>query len=202
MLHSYKDGLVAYSELAVKAPRLFAQGLEGVPVVRVMELVDRFVSGGSSFRHSLTPLGDLLANFLKMNSILHGVVISGAPHELLVAAQPITAVVSVYGVRVGVDESGKWYDGNLVDNPATGERKEAIMTNLSQARRVLLAVGDSRSDIPMLNEADFRVVVGDTLSEVALNHRERTLRIPSPQMSARDKVRVDAFLQAVLGGQR
>jgi phosphoserine phosphatase len=79
---------------------------------------------------------------------IHALVASGAPSEVLDAythTLPIGLSSGVAGtVRGGV------FTGDLDLNPAVAETKQAIVAEVAERAEIVLAVGDSTADLPLL----------------------------------------------------
>jgi len=87
------------------------------------------------------------------------VLISGAPEVVLSAFQAYFPISKIYGLSIGVDFQNR-SDGTIQRNPGLCSEKQRIVNALQAKARIVLAVGDSVSDIPALTAASIGVFVG------------------------------------------
>lgn len=152
-ISDYGAGKVSYLELSERAPELYALGLHGSNVAAVAGCASEFVEND---RHSLFSFTSGLHEFLRRQQI-EAIVISGAPIEVLHAYQKRFGWSAIFGVRVEVADG--IYSASLTSNPAGAVAKETIVHQLGSDRKVLLAIGDSESDVPLLDAAQYKIVV-------------------------------------------
>ncbi len=148
------DGELTYEEMARASTALYANGLAGYQVAAVEQAALKFVQLDQVHLHSF--VSSLLAA-LKGNDMTI-VVVSGCPVEPLEAYKDILNLDHIYALQVGV--SGGKYVAELVENPAGFDGKKAVVERLTESGdSVALAMGDSSADLPLLNAANYGIVV-------------------------------------------
>ena len=150
---AHEQGDFPYGRLAVETPELYARGLEGVAQAELEACARSYVEDDSD---ALFPFARSLLESLVERGI-ETLLISGSPIETLALHQERLPIRRFWGITVGVRDGR--YTGELELNPAEQTAKEDIIsTGLGQAR-VVLAIGDSEADLPMLEMAEARIVV-------------------------------------------
>jgi phosphoserine phosphatase len=150
---NYAKGIISYRQLSDQAPSLYAKGLSGHNALEVRKVASTFVDRD---RRSLFGFTEPLHEFLHRRNI-ELVVISGAPIEVLDAFGKILGWSRVYGVTVDTAEG--CYLPTLLENPAGVAAKRSIVREVVYGSDTLLALGDSESDVPLLDVAACKVVV-------------------------------------------
>ncbi len=153
---AYDEGDLPYRRLAVETPELYARGLEGVRQEELRAHARSYVERDDA--RALFPFSRLLLESLVEREI-ETVVISGSPIETLAVHQERLPIRRQWGITVAV--SNGLYTGELELNPAEQTAKEHIISATLDDARVLLAIGDSEADVPMLEIAEARIVVGN-----------------------------------------
>lgn len=93
------------------------------------------------------------------------IIVSGAPSELVSRYAKVLGIEEWFGFSLRAEDGT--YDGSVEDNPGVTERKEAIVQQVAkQKREIVLAVGDSESDIPLWDASPNRIIVGLTHDEL------------------------------------
>jgi phosphoserine phosphatase len=153
-LNEYGTQKMSYSTLWKLAPPTYGMGIRGQSVDTINELAKLFVEQDASlFQFTEELLQFLIERDLKL------VVVSGAPEEVLDSYRGRFGWTSVHGVAV--DHRDGVYRAELLNNPATAESKSRVVQDLAVNSKILIAFGDSEADIPMLNAARVKVVVGN-----------------------------------------
>lgn len=81
------------------------------------------------------------------------VIVSGAPLEVIEAYQHILPINQVFAVVI--ERQGAVFGGGIVANHGLTEKKKEVITQLIAAGyRIALAVGNSMSDLPLLDHAE------------------------------------------------
>jgi phosphoserine phosphatase len=151
-----RDGLLSYAAFARFAAQTFAGGIERLEVATAESHARRFVEEETV---GLYPFALTLLSALSTRAI-GAVVVSGAPSEILEASRERYGLAATYGTVFGQRDG--IYSGNVDLNRSFRAEKQAIVAELlPDDRRVPLAVGDSESDLPLLERADLPVVVDD-----------------------------------------
>lgn len=153
-LRSYLAHTIPYSTMAEQMPSTLAGGLAGARVDDVVASAERFVEGDPV---GLRPFASPLLEHLRAQSVC-AIIVSGAPQEVLDAAVARYEFGDAFGTTL-TQRDGR-YVGTVDANRATGDGKRAILSDLlKRGMRVTLAVGDSDSDLPLLEQAALPVVV-------------------------------------------
>lgn len=155
----------SHDELAVQTSEVYAQALEGIATSTIADAAQRFVSDPRCFRP-----------YRWADTFLHGlcdlgvapIIISGAPAEVLAAwATPREEFVAAcFGLDAPHAASAALSSQYLAVlpgtvNPATTEGKRQLVDQLKRLkRRVVLAVGDSESDLALWEAAENHIYVG------------------------------------------
>lgn len=160
-LNDYRRNAITYERLATVVPELYALGLMGRDPVQHRSLAEHFISL-PEFYGQISRLGHNIFAMLREATHIHGAIISGAPHSVLSEFAKKAGISAVFGATTNINGFGR-FDGGLLDNPALSERKKEIVHSLVGDCAVRLGVGDSISDVPLLERAQYRIIVGDDL---------------------------------------
>lgn len=88
------------------------------------------------------------------------------------------------------------YTGELERNPAEQTAKDHIISTALEDARVVLAIGDSKADIPMLEMAEARIVVGN---DALFSDDQATLHLSPDSTSDGGIAAMRAFMLRALG---
>ena len=155
----YARGEIDHNQLAVEANGDYARGMTGWSLQQAAPLVQQFVAEIDHLH--VYPWVAPLLHWLAGRG-LRAVVISGAPQEILAEHVRHLGVhgVDIHGLTLTVDSNGR-FAGGLAANDGTDGSKRALLRHLSAtAGPVVLGVGDSVSDLPLLEAARRQLVVG------------------------------------------
>jgi phosphoserine phosphatase len=156
LLADYEIGRLSYDHLAEAMPKLFAGGLAGHAVDQIASHAERFVARD---RVGLRPFARGLLLALNERQIPR-IFVSGAPQELLSALLKRHCAAEAFGTVFGHAHGA--YTGVVITSRASQRAKRLVADELGRRRlRIVIAVGDSSADIPLLAAADVPVVVGD-----------------------------------------
>lgn len=149
LLEDHRSGNLNYGYLVRKAAEIYAKCVEGVAVPEVVQLALRFAERD---RGNLFVFAQhLLEQARKKDYSI--VIVSGAPLEVIQAYQYILPIDQVFAVVI--ERHGTVFGGNIVANHGLTEKKKEVMTKLIGAGyRIALAVGNSMSDLPLLEFAE------------------------------------------------
>lgn len=87
------------------------------------------------------------------------VIISGAPNALVTRYARLLGMDKSFGLSLRTE--GGIYDGTVEDNPGVTRRKGEIVRDIAgQQREIVLAIGDSESDLALWDAAENCIVVG------------------------------------------
>ena len=165
---AYDRGELPYSRLAKETPELYARGLERVPQTELRAHARSYVERDV---RALFPFSRVLLASLVEREI-ETLVISGSPIETLAVHQEVLPIRRFWGITVAVRDG--LYTGELELNPAEQTAKERLISTAVEGTTVVLAVGDSEADLPMLEMAQARIVVDNG---ALLADREATLHL-------------------------
>ena len=171
---AYDQGELPYRRLTLETPELYARGLEGVSQAELQAHARSYVDLDA---RALFPFSRALLESLVERGI-ETLVISGSPVETLAIHQELVPIRRYWGISVAVRDG--LYTGELELNPAEQTAKEEIISTALGDARVVLAVGDSEADVPMLEVAEARIVVDN---EALFSDDAATLHL-SPDSSA------------------
>lgn len=157
LVAGYQAGGVGYEQLATQSGEALALGLGGVAVDSLRRLAAVFARKDAA---RLRPFTIALLELLERHRA-RVVVISGAPEEPLLAHGKRLGLSVLRGLRL--EAKAGLYTGRVAENPGTSVAKQALIDELvgGDTVPVLLAMGDTVSDLPLLAVADVRVVMGD-----------------------------------------
>jgi phosphoserine phosphatase len=182
VLGRYTAGRCSYTEMADTVLQTFAEGLEGQSAAAVAAQAPSFIEGD---RYRFYPFAEEALDGFRARG-LSLLVISGAPEEVLDAAASrygFTEVRgSVFDVKDGV------YVGTVKLNRATVGGKGAAIAPLLGNALATLAMGDSEADMPLLERAHLKIIVGD---------RALASKIPESIFVEPDHADIPALLEAV-----
>ncbi|WP_433521620.1 haloacid dehalogenase-like hydrolase [Nocardia pseudovaccinii] len=143
----YVEHVITHDEFAVQAAEAYAEFLESNAPLEVQRAAILYV------RHELSRVLFRFAKPLVLSlrdRQIAPILVTGAPRELAIEVAKELNIEEVYSLTV--DKSG-------VVNPGTAGGKRSVVDQITaDGRRVLLAAGDSDSDIPLMRLADFRIV--------------------------------------------
>lgn len=150
---AYEAGELPYRRLATETPELYARGLEGVAQAELQADARSYVNQDIK---ALFPFARTLLESLVGRGI-ETVVVSGSPVETLARHQELLPIRRQYGIAVVVNDGV--YTGDLELNPAEQTAKARVISTAVEGASVVLGVGDTEADVPMLEMAEARIVV-------------------------------------------
>jgi phosphoserine phosphatase len=156
LLKRYKMGQVSYQQLAETIPQRFAEGLAGLSVKQITTHAEGFVTGDPV---GLRPFALDLISALRLRKIAV-IFVSGAPQEILATLLKRYGAAEAFGT-IFAHADGK-YTG-VVSTSRASQHAKAVIAHALQHRglRIVVAVGDSGADVPILTPAVVPVVVGN-----------------------------------------
>lgn len=182
VIERYAAGHCTYTAMANSVLKALAEGLKGQSAAAVATQAQAFVERD---RGNLYPFADEALRELRARG-LSLIVISGAPEEVLDAAAREYGFAQVRGSVFDVHDGE--YVGSVGQNRATVEGKEAAVASLLAGRVAALAIGDSEADMPLLEQARVKIIVGD---------RELAERVPDSLLIQPEDPDTSALLDAV-----
>lgn len=155
VLRRYSEGRCNYTEMANSVLKAFAEGLRGQSVSAVAAQAPVFIKRDQA---NFYPFATEILNELRARG-LSLIVVSGAPQEVLDAAAQEYGFAKVRGSVFDVRDGE--YVGTVCQNRATVQGKRAVLAPLLGDRVAVLAIGDSEADMPLLERARLKIIVGD-----------------------------------------
>lgn len=186
---AYDQGDLPYRRLATETPELYARGLEGVRQAELQACARSYVEQDI---RNLFPFARALLASLSDRKI-EPFIISGSPIETLVIHQEQLPISRLWGITVAVRDG--LYTGELELNPAEQTAKDDVISTAVEGARVMLAVGDSEADIPMLEMAEARIVVDNA---DLFGHEAKTLHLSPDATSDGGLAKLRAFIARTL----
>ena len=154
----HDSGGIGYEDFVTKALFAYARGIRGQQVSHIEELGREFVKtelGG------ILPFVRPLMRRLKDDGITP-IIVSGSPVEVINAFAGELGIACVHATELVVDH-GTYVAGatqGILRNTAIGATKQELAARYAQSP-IVLAAGDSVADLPMLDRAETRLVIGN-----------------------------------------
>lgn len=151
-IDSYSTGQLSYSEFSELAANLYAAGLAG-------QGVDEIQRSAVAFAESdLQNLFEFTQPFLSLltDEGIEVCIVSGCPSEVLVAYSDLLNWQRAYGLEAR--HQNGYYTGQVAANRAGAAGKQITVTGIVGDEQALLAAGDSTSDLPLLENAQVKLV--------------------------------------------
>ncbi len=186
ILADYPNG-ASHDELAAQTSELYAQALRSVPDPLIPQLAQRFIGNPRRFR-PYRWVDPFLRGLVSLG--IAPVIVSGAPAEVLTAwvtSRP-SSVAACFGLQAPGATSAalrsEFLSGIVPGqvNPATADGKQHLVDQVVRTRRrVVLGAGDSTSDHPLWDAAEYGIYVGTAVRPVS--DPERALVVETPQQA-------------------
>lgn len=162
LLEGESAGRLSYEQFAEAVVAEYAQGLVGMKQENLKNLAEQFIeSDRERLFHFVRPLLDLLRS-----SEIKTIVISGCPQEILDVYRNVLGLHVAYGCSLSQRPDGT-FSGGVEINPALGRVKEALISDLSSEYVVLVAMGNTDSDWPLLRRARLPLYLKPSASNAA-----------------------------------
>ncbi len=188
---AHEEGDFPYSRLTRETPELYARGLQGVSQAELRAYARSYVEQDA---RALFPFSRELLESLVERGI-ETLVISGSPNETLAVHQEVLPLSRQWGITVGVRDGR--YTGELELNPAEQSAKERVVSTAADGASVVLAIGDSEADLPMLELAESRIVVDN---DSLFSDDEATLHLSPDATDDGGLAALRAFILRTLDG--
>ena len=189
---AYDRDELPYRRLATETPDLYARGLEGVRQAEVQGHARLYVERD---RRNLFAFARPLLQGLVDRGI-EPFIISGSPIETLSVHQEQLPIGRLCGITLVVRDGR--YTGELELNPAEQTAKDEVISTAVTDARVMLAIGDSEADIPMLEMAEARIVVDN---EELFGDDAKTLHLSPDSTTDGGTAELEAFIARTLDGR-
>lgn len=156
LLYDYKSNKVNYPYLVKHAGELCASCVADMSVGEVTSLATLFVEVD---RDNLYKFSAAVLDAAKRRGYTT-FIISGAPTEILVAYSSMLSVDKAFGLEI--KRIGDTYSDAVSANfGLTEQKKEAVAGIIASGFDIALAVGNSESDLPLLEHARNRFIISD-----------------------------------------
>jgi phosphoserine phosphatase len=150
LLSNYLTGKITYSQAVFDVGVNYAEGLSGQKLKDIMILARQFVEKD----HAVFKFTSAFFEILHSNKIKL-VLISNTPQLLLDKYKKQFKLNEVYGLQTG-EKSGTFIN-EVIINPGLTEAKKKIVAELVNKYYVVLGMGDTHHDVPLLEPAKIRL---------------------------------------------
>lgn len=155
----YRRGVITHDQYAVLACAEYARALEGIPVDVISRILAEYMSEDKKLLfHRVSRLFDML-----YRSQVDTFIISGAPTVILNEYKDTFNIKEVFGFTEEA-VSGR-FTGNVLCNYGFDKGKTVGELISAYGCAPLLAFGDSESDTPMLDKAEYSFCIGNRLNK-------------------------------------
>ena len=150
LVSDYLAGKIPYAQAVSDVGMIYAEGIAGQKVGDTLALAGQFAKIDKAI-FGFTPgfFEILLKNNLKI------VLISNTPQVMLDEYRKHFRLTEVYGLQVE-QQAGLWANRVIV-NPGLSEVKRRIVTQLVSKYNIILGMGDTHEDAPLLEAAKIRL---------------------------------------------
>lgn len=154
----YSKRQLSHDQLSDSTANIYALSLKNYENNYIYKLADQFFIEDQKLLFSFS---EMVFSFLRDNDI-EVIVISGAPIEVLSQYQRRFYFREIYALESQI-EYGK-YTGKVKQNTGTSQAKKDIINQLlnSKKYKVVLAAGNSESDIPLFDAAPNNIIVNNS----------------------------------------
>lgn len=177
---AYAQGDIDHDTLVQTCVDLYAYGLEGREAKLVRAHGERFVAQDST---RVVAFAAPLLHGLRARGILAAIV-SGSPTEILHPHAARLGFDAVFCTELEVING--IYTGAALNNGGLASSKERVAAGLSTEYEIVLALGDSASDLPLLRAARVAVVVGTNAVGIDAQRLALDATDPTPVLAAVD----------------
>ncbi len=185
--HRYATGQIDHNQLAEEANGEYARALAGWSRDEAIPLVRRFVA--DTDHRQVYGWAAPLLRWLADNGT-RPVIVSGAPQEILTEHLVHLRLgdLEAHGLTLTVDGAGR-YAGGVAGNVGTDAAKQQLIEQLAQsAGPVVLGVGDSTSDLPLLRAARRQLIVGRHARRLLQEFGASAACVPDPAAASADEM--------------
>jgi phosphoserine phosphatase len=151
-------GNISHDEASYRTAAIYAFYLKGRSKAEIMRMASLFFEEDTQH---LCSFSLALFSCLAQNSI-QKMVISGAPVEILQEYQRIIPIEYIHALELQVVEGV--FTGKVLANSGTAQEKHLIVDHLSKSHmyNIVLAAGNSSSDLPLLDAAPANIIVNNS----------------------------------------
>lgn len=178
LFQTYSYGTITHDELIHRSAHIYAESLRDIAAKDIQELSEAFVLTDRKNIFSFTT--DLLNYILSRN--IRSYIISGSPAEILRRYKSRFPIEEVYGLELEINKGR--YIGQIKINPGIAQNKRTIANYIIKSSKAVIAVGNSESDMPLFNAAEFSLIIDNE----DLNLSSRYFHISSNSLSEMRKI--------------
>jgi phosphoserine phosphatase len=150
LVSNYLAGKITYSQAVFDVGVIYAEGLAGQKVKDTLALAATFAKNDKAvFDFTPALFRILLKNNIKI------ALISNTPQLLLDEYKKQFELTRVYGLQVA-EQAGSWVN-RVIMNPGLSEVKRRIVAELVNKYNIVLGMGDTHEDAPLLEAAKIRL---------------------------------------------
>ena len=150
LVSNYLAGKIPYAQAVFDVGVIYAEGIAGQKIEDTLALAAQFARIDKAI-FGFTPA------FLKilLNNNFRIVLISNTPQVMLDEYRKQFGLTEVYGLQVE-QRAGLWAN-RVIMNPGLSEVKRRIVTELVNKYKIILGMGDTHEDAPLLEAAKIRL---------------------------------------------
>lgn len=157
MMNDYRDSLLSHDQLAERTAITYAQYIQNISRGELQKIASEFVLEDS--KHLFKFSKGLFDFFRDCN--ITPIIVSGAPLCILECYKKEFGLIEIYGMDVVFQN--EVYSSEVRFNPGISSLKKKVVEQLPiLTDKVLVAFGDSNSDIPLFRKANLNIVVGSS----------------------------------------
>ncbi len=153
----YYKGKIGHDELSNETSFVYAVGVSGQLVENISFAATEFIQSAEQRPYAFA---GRVFNLLRSEGV-QNIVISGVPAQVLRAYAKQFPLDQVVGLEIAIDELSKRFTNAIVSNPGQSIGKKLAVRRLPQTARILLAFGNSISDLPLFTEAEIGIVLNN-----------------------------------------
>jgi phosphoserine phosphatase len=150
-------GKISHDELAFRAAAIYADSLSGSHCECISKEAMQFIDQD---RCKILPLSLEIIRYFQAQK-LQVVVVSGAPHEVISCYRKLYGLSEIHGLQL--ETKSGIYTGNIVENPGISAGKREVVSEMLAAKTgsIVVAMGNSDSDMPLFDAAKVKIVVNN-----------------------------------------
>ena len=159
---SHYNGEIDYAFAIIRSAQIYATGLCGVSVEATRRLAVSFIEQYQKlYEYAPVLIGRLRDNGVKP------IVVSGSPDVVLAPYAINLDFDLALGLSLRADDTGTTWSKVIAVNGGTEQAKRNKVVDLMREYNVILAIGDSPADIPLLEAASFPLLLTGSSKETS-----------------------------------
>jgi phosphoserine phosphatase len=189
-IESYYRHQLTYAELSDLIGKLYASGLAGQHVSSIQDSATEFVGSDQANLFRFTPQFLTLLADEKIDTYI----VSGCPSEVLAAYSPVLTWHRYYGLEA--EHQNGYYTGKVAADRANMRGKQLVVAEIVGHGQALLAAGDSVSDLPLLENAQIRLIFDNPQlleSQPGAHHLDPSCPVDEILDAVRDILRAESI---------